>query len=604
MKSRIKLYKVISRLMVLSMLILCPGIYQELAAQVQSVWALGDGEKVFREDREHFAKRGNHTWDGNKIRLKGLYNEVLAFQVIVETGSLGADRVEISVINPLHRSSGKVIGGSTLNYGPAGTIELFSQHYLLVREDRHTRPAWFYGSEASAPKQMTGWIPDALIPADARAGLGGFPVDVGPERNQGFWVDLHLPRDQANFPAGLYEGSVQVYANGELASTIPLEVTLLAGYLPDENNTTIWLSTSNISPYFPGLTQEQANRMLKFEGRRHRIDVAGGFPANRSRFSEEMMSDYKGWLDGSAYTPSNGYRGPGEGTGENLFIIGMYGANVLGNTREDMQQQSDLWVNWFTKNAPGKRYFWYITDEPPAERFPWVKERAGWVKNNPGPGRNLPVFTTRGYGGDLVGSVDVWSSGTNVVLENLPAARKDGGDYTFYNGYRPRYGSVILEAAAVDFRVNSWILYKYGISHHFIWHGTHWRHNHQGPKGHLHQNVFTNPLTFTNFGQYSYGNGDGIIFYPGRMPWYPEEDRGIDRLIPSIRLKNIRRGQQDAAIMWMAEQKAGRNRVVDAINKVVPRALSEVERDEPVPWSEHGDDYDRARETLYNLILR
>ena len=586
------------------MLILFTCISAGLEAQVQTLWALGDGEKVFREDLDHFAKRGNYIWDGNTIRLKGLYNEVLAFQLIVETGSQGVDNIEIAVTNPLHSSSGKAIGGSTLKYGPAGTIELFSQHYLLVREDRYTRPAWFYGSPAAAPKKMTGWIPDALIPADARPGLGGFPVDVGPDRNQGFWVDLHLPRDQGGFPAGLYEGSVQVYASGELISSIPLEVTLLPGYLPDENNTTIWLSTSNISSYYPGLTQEQADRMLKFEGRRHRIDVAGGFAANRSRFSDEMMSDYKGWLDGSAYTPENGYRGPGEGTGENLFIIGMYGSNVLGNTREDMQQQSDLWVNWFAKNVPDKTYFWYITDEPPAERFPWVIERAGWVKNNPGPGRNLPVFTTRGYGGELLGSIDIWSSGTNVVLENLPAARKNGGDYTFYNGYRPRYGSVILEAAAVDFRVNSWILYKYDISHHFIWHGTHWRHNHQGPKGHLHQNVFTNPLTFTNFGQYSYGNGDGILFYPGRMPWYPDEDRGIDRLIPSIRLKNIRRGQQDAAIMWMAEQKVGKNRVIETINKVVPRALSEVERDEPVPWSEHGDDYDRVRENLYYLILR
>ncbi len=594
--------KAIFRIIASVMLVLFTGMNSELTAQVQSVWALGDGEKVFREDLGHFAKRGNYTWDGSTIRLKGLYNEVLAFQVIVETGSQGADNVEIAVTNPLHRSTGKAIGGSTLMYGPAGTIELFSQHYLYVREDRYTRPAWFYGSPEAASKQMTGWIPDALIPADATPGLGGFPVDVGPDRNQGFWIDLHLPRDQENFPAGLYEGSVNVYEKGELISNIPLEVTLLPGYLPDENNTNVWLFTADTYPYFPGLAEEQVDRMLKFEGRRHRIDVTGGFAAQRSGFSDEMMSEYKGWLDGSAYTPENGYRGPGEGTGEELFIVGMYGSNVLGDTREEMHEQSDLWVNWFAGNAPDINYFWYITDEPPKERYPWVIERAGWVKSNPGPGRNLPVFTTRGYGEELLGSIDVWSSGTNVVLENLPAARKNDGDYFFYNGYRPRYGSVILEAAAVDFRVNSWILYKYDISRHFIWHGTHWQHNGQGPKGRLHQNVFTNPLSFTNFGQYSYGNGDGILFYPGRMPYYPQEDRGIDRLIPSLRLKNIRRGQQDAAIMWMAEQKVGKNRIIEIINQVVPRALSEVEREEPVPWSEHGDDYDRVRERLLDIV--
>ena len=110
-------------------------------------------------------------------------------------------------------------------------------------------------------------------------------------------------------------------------------------------------------------------------------------------------------------------------------------------------------------------------------------------------------------------------------------------------------------------------------------------------------------MTFASFGQFSYGNGDGVLFYPGRMPYYPEEDRGLNCLIPSIRLKNIRRGQQDALILWLAEQKAGRDQVLEIINEVVPRALSEVERNEPVPWSEHGEDYDKARDKLIKLLL-
>jgi hypothetical protein len=55
--------------------------------------------------------------------------------------------------------------------------------------------------------------------------------------------------------------------------------------------------------------------------------------------------------------------------------------------------------------------------------------------------------------------------------------------------------------------------------------------------------------------------------------------------------------------MWMAEQKAGKNRVVEIINQAVPRALSEVERGESVPWSEHGDDYDRVRERLLDIVV-
>lgn len=596
--------KRINRHLLSGLLIIFMIIPGTLISQIKEVWVLGDGEKVFRSDLNHSSKNGNFIWDGNTVRIKGLYNEVLALQVIVQTGEDGAEAIEVAVSGPVNKSSGKTIGGNTLKYGPSGTIEIFTQHYLHVREDRHTRPAWFYGSEAAAPEQMTGWIPDALIPVDAKPDLGGFPVNVGPSRNQGFWIDLHLPRDHDTYSAGMYHGSIQVFEKGKMIEQIPLEITLLPGYLPDENNTNIWLFTSSVYSYFPELSEEHVDNMLKFEGRRHRIDVTGGFEANRRPFNEEIMSEYKGWLDGTAYTPANGYRGPGQGTGEDLFIVGMYGSNVLGNTKDEMQQQSDLWVNWFRDNAPDVNYFWYITDEPPQSRYPWIRERTGWIKSNPGPGRELPVFTTRGYQEELAGAIDIWSSGNNVNLDNLPVARENGGDYFFYNGFRPRYGSVILEAAAVDFRVNSWILYKYDISRHFIWHGNHWRHNSQGPKGRLHQNVFQNPLTFTNFGQYSYGNGDGIIFYPGRMPFYPEEDRGLNSIIPSLRLKNIRRGQQDAAIMWMAEQKAGRDKVIEIINEVLPRALSEVEREEPVPWSENGDDYDMVRDHLLNMIVR
>jgi Domain of unknown function (DUF4091) len=86
------------------------------------------------------------------------------------------------------------------------------------------------------------------------------------------------------------------------------------------------------------------------------------------------------------------------------------------------------------------------------------------------------------------------------------------------------------------------------------------------------------------------------------MPFYPEEDRGLNQLFPSIRLKNIRRGQQDAAIMWLAEKKVGREKVLGIINKVVPKAMSEVDMKATVPWSERGNDYDRVREELLKLL--
>ncbi len=313
------------------MLLLFILMNQVSSAQIKNVWALGDGEKVFRNDFNHPDKNGNFTWDGKTIHLKGLYNEVMAFQVIVETGDMQANGIELSAGALINKASGDVIGANTLKYGPAGTIEIFTEHYLQVKDS--TPPNWFYGSPAAAPKKMTSWIPDALIPTDAIQGLGGFPLNIAANQNQGFWIDIHLPRDQKKFTNGIYETRVQLWQQGKIIKEIPLEVTLLSQYLPDENISNVWLFTEDVYKYYPRLSGQQVDAMLKFEGHRHRIDVAGGFEVNQSAFNRDSMEQYKSWLDGSAYTPANGYHGAGEGVGEKLFPIGMYASPVMGNTQ-------------------------------------------------------------------------------------------------------------------------------------------------------------------------------------------------------------------------------------------------------------------------------
>src|SRR5690606_9991133 len=130
---------------------------KEGLAQALKVWALGDGEKVYREDFAHPDKNGNSIWDGKTLRLKGLYNEILAFQVIVETGKDSARSIDLSLDLPVHKTSGKVIGGNTLAYGPSGAVEIFTEHYLLVKDS--TPPDWHYGSPAAFKnRKMTGWI--------------------------------------------------------------------------------------------------------------------------------------------------------------------------------------------------------------------------------------------------------------------------------------------------------------------------------------------------------------------------------------------------------------------------------------------------------------
>ena len=592
-----------------------------IQAQIVSTWAVGDGEKIFKNITDHPAKNQNSIWDGERIHLRGLYNEVLGFQVIVEVDSTGARGLEVSMSPPVHRKSGETIGGSgAIKYGDKGYMEFFSQHYLQVKNP--TRPNWFYGSEKSAPENMTGWIPDALIPSDALIGKGGFPLEIPPTEaqvyrhqniveilpraisvNQGFWIDLYLPRDR-KYPVGIYDSEIQINAEGKIHARIPVQIELIDAYLPDDNHSNVWVYSSDVDElrvYFPALSGEEIRRMIKSEAHLHRIELVGGFSAHQTPFNEAILKDYKPFLDGSAYTPVNGYHGQGEGVGEKLFPVGMYGGRVLGNTKEKIQEESDKWVRWFEENAPDVTYFKYMIDEPGPAQYSFINEEAEWIKLNPGQGRRLKLQVTSGYVEDLKDAVDIWDAYDGVELDRLEDLRKEGKDYWFYNGNRPRYGSVILEGTAVDLRVNGWIKYLFDINTWFVWQSTHWRHNSQGPKGRLHQRIFNEPLTFINE-HLEWGNGDGVLFYPGMMPYQSEENRGINRIMPSIRLKNIRRGQQDYELIWLTEQKIGPDRTKAMTRELVVKAMDEIDMEDRVYWPQHGDAYDAMRNRLLDIL--
>src|SRR4029079_3740255 len=84
-------------------------------------------------------------------------------------------------------------------------------HYMNVTETTHADWAWKPGSPA-APRDTTGWKPVQLVPENERARRGGLPPRVEGARNQSIWIEVYTPRD---LPAGLYEGTVTVTADGQ-----------------------------------------------------------------------------------------------------------------------------------------------------------------------------------------------------------------------------------------------------------------------------------------------------------------------------------------------------------------------------------------------------
>jgi hypothetical protein len=565
------------------------------AAGVRAVWAVNDGERVDQDDLADPARSSNSAWDGHRVRLFGARNEIVAFQVIVEADPAGLAAVSVALPELRH-------GESRIAHRPPASdpslsvgrdIQLFSLHYLDVTRETKASWAWEPGSPAAPPDPL-GWKPVVLVPENARAGRGGFPVRVAPSRSQAFWIDVYTGRDR---PAGIYAGTLTVTADGGTRE-LPVELELLDFALPDENSlrAMVYYDPSEVGLY-QGRNLDPAYHRF---AHRQRIELVDAY-------DEAAVAAHRGRFDGEDFTKGSGYEGPGEGRGDTIVPASFYGPGPAYRERRSAWKASDAWMTFLGKTFPSVLTFLYLPDEPYPAQYPEVRRIAENVKSNPGPGGRLPTFLTKRIVPDFDDLVDIWCVPPQAFdIPKADAERKKGHQVWFYNGGRPQGPTLTIDSPATDARAVGWIAFKVGADGYFYWHGVHWRHNRQ-KAGERNQDVWANPITFDNRGQpgkpvgdQGFINGDGVLLYPGEEKLHPEEDRGLAGPCSSVRLANLRRGLQDHLYLTLARERGLDAAVHAALQSVVPRVFSEA--GETVGFAETGDAYEAARLKLGRAI--
>src|SRR5688572_1426176 len=161
------------------------------SADVRHAWAVNDGEKVERDAVEHPLRARNSAWDGKVVRISGARNEIVAVQIIVEADDRGIRALSVRL--PSLASS-----ADRITYQPPAPdptdyidrpIQIFGVNYMHVTSSSHA--SWVYTRRSpAAPTDPTGWKPVQLVPENARAGRGGFPLAVQPGQNQASWVEV------------------------------------------------------------------------------------------------------------------------------------------------------------------------------------------------------------------------------------------------------------------------------------------------------------------------------------------------------------------------------------------------------------------------------
>jgi len=566
---------------------------------VRAVWAVGDGDKIPHDARGHRPMRSSTYWDGRGVKLVGARNEIVAFQLVVEAGARGIDALSISL-----PSLQQVGGNARIAYAPPAVdpslsagrpIQLFSVRDMLVTRETTARWAWTPGS-AAAPRGTVGWQPVQLIPENARAGRGGFPLRVGVSENQLFWIELYLAR---SLPAGEYRGVITINADGRLR-TVPVVLRVLGFALPDENSLTtmVFFEPEQTALYHGRRLDSAYHRMAH----RHRIELVHAY-------NERTVRANSGRFDGRDFGAASGYEGPGEGIGNRLVPATFYGAGRTFGQRESAWQRADAWMSFLAATVPAARTFVYLADEPDPSQYADVMRIAQQLRSNPGPGRALPTLLTHRIEPAFEGLVDIWCMPAHGVdLAAAARERAKGRGLCFYNGGRPNAPAIVIDAPATEARAVAWAAFKHGLELYFYWNATHWQHNTQ-TVGERNQNVWANPVTFDNRGQASkplvdqgFLNGDGVLFYPGEEVLHASEDRGIAGPIGTIQLANFRRGAQDHLYLSMARQLGLDSLVQATLQSIVPRVFSDA--GESVGFAQSGEEFERARRRLGDLIER
>lgn len=560
-------------------------LFASCSSPQPDIWGVHDGVKIRPDVTYTELRRKNAIWDGRRITLAAARNEVVSFQVVVESRDKEITDLRVSLPALSHTASQDKIIYSPPSEDPTEyrnrPIHLFVVHSMEVKEP--SQAPWIYTD--SAPRDPTGVIPVQLVPENAR---GVSPVKVKKGKNQSLWFDIYVSE---SLSSGLYMGNVKVQYHGATRE-IPVELQVFDFTIPHENSldAMVYYEGSQVELYHGRSLTDRYHRFAH----RSRIELTHAY-------STESLKENISLFDGSAFSKAAGYEGPGNSHGMRVLPGSFYGVGQEYQELPSAWRTSDKWME-AVKQVAGARTFLYLADEPSPEQYPEIRALGERLRSNPGPGRKLPLLITPGYIEELNEVVDIW------LTHPESFDRKKAQEITswIYNGKRPFTGAVVIESPATDPRSIPWACFKHNIPVYLYWHGVHWEHNFQ-KVGDRRQNVWKNSITFDNRGQpgkpsewQGFANGDGVLIYPGEEKLHPEEDRGIKGPIGTIQLANLRRGLQDHLYLSMAKKLGLDQEVKEALDALVPKVFSR-----PlwgVGFSEDGDMYEVRRRILGEAI--
>ncbi|HEY8089570.1 MAG TPA: glycoside hydrolase domain-containing protein [Polyangiaceae bacterium] len=558
-----------------------------LAGAEPVAWVVDDGEKLARTAHDTPFERGelNPVWSpGEPVRLVAMKNETVAFQVVVGADDEDLEDVTVELPELTAESAPKTDKGETPTIH-AARIERFVEHFVDVWRPSHGKDAsasrgWEAGS-GPPDGAWTGRMPDALIPVLQAPHWEPYPMKVPAHVDGVVWIDVGVERDQ---PPGLYTGTVTVSTSAGPLRTFPVELEVADMLLPDRTVKTAARYDAKAVMQRVGY---QAERNLWQLLRAHRVT-----PVHEVSTPSDVDRQ-AGALSGEVYSRGYGYSGPAPAMGDDVIFLGGFGEmgepdeGTLGRIRalvaeakRDKVLGAAEMVLPVAKDkcsspwAVGWRRLLRETEDPDLVRI-----RVGWACTQDPTAQPVAVPMLEATFDPL----------------QVSAARAQGKETWVYGGVLPRTGTFLLDADAVSPRVNGWLAAMYDVPRWLVMDTTRWTLPDPDDTIDPFQEVET-----LDGKDGEWANGEGMLVYPGAQR--DGLTMSFQGVVPSIRLKNWRRGLQDAGYLQLAR---ARNRsAADAVARwLVPSAFGEARHGDPASWGPHGDRFFEARRALLDIAL-
>jgi hypothetical protein len=418
---------------------------------------------------------------------------------------------------------------------PSVRVESYAAHYVEVREPSSS----MYG-----PSRGRGWYPDVLVPVGGAvdgADAAFFDVVVSPEAEPGVYAG-HL-----TVAGERIDASVRVE---------PLNIDVR--------------STPRVWVYY------EPREIARAHG------LAGGGPEQlelERRYAELFRAH-------GAYLATDLDR-DGFARRKHLIADARYWP-VWIDTSSPAKLAADveLWVEEFRDLAAVP--FTIPVDEPRrlAQRLR-VRNIGRVVDSVAAGGDRFLLAVTDGAHPLYRNAVDVLISPD--AFPSPPASTSEAAPRRWtYNGRPPQAGSMIIDTDGVALRTWGWIGYRHDVELWYAWEGLYFSDRYNGGGR---TDLVRDPLTFDQrpAGGQDYGNGDGLLVYPGPLP--------------SLRLKALRRGQQDRKLLEMLAACGGVAEARDLARRMVPVALGEAAGGPP-SWPIDEQDWEKGRAEVVDAALR